>query len=360
MSANEQQAAQETPQASPEADAGPAPSPLPEGAAAARTEPERATGDAGPPGPPTKQQLDLVHVALFGWPMDHLTPVPDLAASHDITEATRKILNSGRFRWDARGSVPLWPGDKWVCADAFGVRIWVNLHDGYVSWGVLHEDWENEEVGFVLRHLRPGDTFLDIGANVGVYTLQAARAVGPGGHVYSIEPRPDTCAMLARSIADNGFAGRCTVFNVALGPHEMLGDISTGNRTTDPGATFVVRRDDGPVRICPLDSLPIPDGRPVKVLKMDIEGYEPLMMEGARAFFRKHRPIVLTEIFPRAIRAVAGRDAMEFFDQFMQLGYVVHRLEGSEVGSRMERADVAAIFDIPTPFNIVCLPGRMP
>ena len=306
--------------------------------------------------PPTLHQLDVLHQALFGWPTDHLTPVPELLRAFNITDAARKILASRRFRWDIRGRVPIWPEDKWVCADAFGLRVWVNLRDGYVSWGVLHEDWENQEIAFVLRHLRPGDAFVDVGANIGVYALQAARAVGPDGHVYCIEPRPDTYGMLVRSIEDNGFAGRCTAFNVALGAQERQGDLNAGHDVLNPGSTFISERDGGPVRVCPLDSLPIGDDRPVRVLKMDIEGFEPAMMDGATAFFAKHRPVVLTEMFPRAIREAAGRTAVEFHDQFTELRYGVHRLDGSTVGARMSRADVAAIDEDAEPFNIVGLP----
>lgn len=315
-------------------------------------------GDGDPRQAPTTQHLNLLHFALFGWPMDHLTPVDKLRSSPNLVEAARTLLNSERFRWDARGVVPLWPRDKWVCTDAWGLRMWVNLHDGYVSWGVLHEDWENEEVGFVVSSLRPGDAFVDVGANVGVYTLQAARAVGPAGHVYSIEPRPDTCRMLTRSIGDNGFADRCTVFNVALGSEDMAADLNTSHDPLNPGATFVTRNNGGAVRVCPLDSLPIPGDRPVRVLKMDIEGFEPLMMDGATAFFSRHRPIIVTEIFPRAIRTVAGRDATEYYDQFTRLGYSVHHLDGNRVGKLMERDGVTAIADITEPFNIVCLPDR--
>ena len=55
---------------------------------------------------------------------------------------------------------------------------------------------------------------------------------------------------------------------------------------------------------------------------------------------------------------MARRDAAEYFDQFMNLGYGVYRLEGDQVGARMQRADIDAIAGITLPFNIVCLPER--
>ena len=100
------------------------------------------------------------------------------------------------------------------------------------------------------------------------------------------------------------------VFNVALGSSEASGSLNTGHDTLNPGSTFITL-DGGSVRIRPLDSLPIPDDRRIGMLKMDIEGFEPVMMDGAKAFFAKHMPIVLTEIFPRAIRHVSGRDATD-------------------------------------------------
>src|ERR1700757_3992531 len=61
------------------------------------------------------------------------------------------------------------------------------------------EDWFEKEVAFLLRWLAPGMTAIDIGANVGAYSLPMARAVGPHGHVFAYEPGSEPRSMIERS-----------------------------------------------------------------------------------------------------------------------------------------------------------------
>src|SRR5690242_20206095 len=65
------------------------------------------------------------------------------------------------------------------------------------------EDWFEKELPFLLRWLRPGMTVIDIGANVGVYSLPLARRVAPHGHVFAYEPGSQPRAMLERSRGHN-------------------------------------------------------------------------------------------------------------------------------------------------------------
>ncbi len=60
----------------------------------------------------------------------------------------------------------------------------------------------------MLSVLRPGDAVIDVGANLGWYTVTLAQAVGPNGHVFAFEPRSDIFAQLERSVQENGFADR--------------------------------------------------------------------------------------------------------------------------------------------------------
>lgn len=304
-----------------------------------------------------KAQLDMVHVAIFGWPLDDLSPVAELMNSRSLQEATHKLLDSGRVRLATRESVPLWPTDKWVCTDFLGLTIWVNLNDSYVARGVLDGDWENQEVGFALDQLRPGDTMVDVGANVGVYTLQAARAVGPEGRVYAFEPQTDIFAMLSRSVADNGFESRVVLENCAVGDRDGPAAIWR-HHANNPGASIITADPvEGAGNVTALKMLDsIRFDAPVKLLKMDIEGFEPLLVAGAQTFLREHRPIIVTEWFPRAIRNVAGTTSSHYFDQLADLGYEIFMLDGRVLGAPFTRTDVARHEDVEEPFNIACMP----
>ena len=108
--------------------------------------------------------------------------------------------------WPAvRRTVPV---PKWVCTELRdGLKLWVDLADIGVSAGCLLNDWEPSTTAFILAALGPGDVFVDVGANIGWFTILAAHRVGVSGHVWAFEPRPGTCGRLADSVSANGFEG---------------------------------------------------------------------------------------------------------------------------------------------------------
>ena len=136
----------------------------------------------------------------------------------------------------------------------------------------LHEP---DDMGLVLHLLRAGDTFFDIGANVGSYTVIAAGAVG--ADVVAAEPIPGTFAKLQRNIRFNDLKvlALCCGISGAPGELRFISDSDTMNRIaleTEHENTTVV-----PVRT--LDSLP---GQP-KLMKIDVEGHEMAVLEGGHS-----------------------------------------------------------------------------
>ena len=108
--------------------------------------------------------------------------------------------------------------DKWVIAIIRdGLRIWINLRDAHVSRGCLNDRYEPAETDFILSQLTKGDNFLDIGANIGWFTILAAHRVGATGRVIAFEPHSDINAALKNSVAENKFDDRVTVHRLALG-----------------------------------------------------------------------------------------------------------------------------------------------
>lgn len=136
---------------------------------------------------------------------------------------------------------------------------------------------EFQDMGFVLHFLRRGDRFLDIGANIGAFTVLAGSVVR--ARVRAVEPHPETAALLARNVAVNALTDRvgieiCAVAQDA-GTGHLTATLDTGNRllATSDGADAVA------VPLTTIDLL-CADGAPV-CLKIDIEGAELDALRGA-------------------------------------------------------------------------------
>jgi FkbM family methyltransferase len=174
-------------------------------------------------------------------------------------------------------------------------RIWLtpavypfvnNLHFitkpgmGYIAHNIYVGLYDFEEMGFLLHFLRPEDTFIDVGANAGAYTLLAAG--GCGARVVAVEPVPATCALLRQNIALNGLEEAVNVQAIGLGaaPDQLYFSVAKADAWN-----HVVLQPDGvtavqSVEVVCLDSLTatvIP-----ALLKIDVEGYEYEVLAGAQ------------------------------------------------------------------------------
>ncbi|HMH23195.1 MAG TPA: FkbM family methyltransferase [Puia sp.] len=139
---------------------------------------------------------------------------------------------------------------------------------------------EFEDMAFILHVLREDDLFADIGANIGVYTILAAK--NAGSKVVSIEPIPGTFEKLRRNAELNQLAGRVELLCYGVGDkhaslrftkgYDTVNHVVGENETFDSNAVIEV-----PVR--PLDELLA--GRQPAFIKMDVEGFEWPALKGA-------------------------------------------------------------------------------
>ena len=144
--------------------------------------------------------------------------------------------------------------------------------------------WEDPDVfrqdtEFFRRWLRPGDNVVDCGANVGLLTLVAASRVGPAGTVHAVEAHPRIVGFLRANIDLNG-ASNVKVVHAAVGEKE--GTIEFSDAAADEGNHILPAGKGIAVTMKPLDAM-VPAGTRVRLLKLDVEGYEKLVLEGARA-----------------------------------------------------------------------------
>lgn len=173
----------------------------------------------------------------------------------------------------------------------------VTRHD-HISSQVFAGTFERREHEVFSSLVRPGMTVLDIGANVGFYSLIASKLAGPEGRVVAFEPSERERRRLAAHLRLNR-ARNVTVRAHALGERDEIATLHVVDES-DSGCNSFRPGNVGPttatvVDVKRLDDC-IPSGRPVDVVKLDVEGAELAVLRGGERLFRQARPVLLCEI----------------------------------------------------------------
>lgn len=175
------------------------------------------------------------------------------------------------------------------------------------------ETWFEKEPAFLRRWLRPGMVAIDIGANLGVYSLPMARLVGPSGRVFAFEPGSEARRHLQRSREING-ASHLHISPLALSDGKRSGRLVFGQ--SSELNTLNAAGEGEAVDISSLDDeargWPAPD-----FVKIDAEGEEERILAGGQEFFARHSPLVMFE--------VSASDKMRLRHLFEAMGYRVFR-----------------------------------
>jgi len=193
--------------------------------------------------------------------------------------------------------------------------------------------------------VKPGTVFHDIGANIGFFSLIAARRVGPDGRVVAFEPLADNVECIRDNAERNGF-GNIEIHEVALtdrsGPVELLVAEHPGGSTIAPDSAPPDLRGRESVTGVTLDELissgavPEPD-----VVKIDVEGAEPQVLAGMTDTIARTRPVLVCEFDDEsAQRCDEKREAFE--SMITEMGYDVRRLRPSYDGAGWQVAHVVA------------------
>ncbi|MCX6998460.1 MAG: FkbM family methyltransferase [Kiritimatiellaeota bacterium] len=180
--------------------------------------------------------------------------------------------------------------------DRYGFDLLLDVRDPAISRPLLLSgDYEPHVASALGAVLRPDTRLLDLGANIGFFSLLAATRC-PHGRVFSLEPDPNNFRLLSASIALNGLDDRITASHVH-GPQPHFCEVRT-------------------VR---LDELLAQET--VDVIKLDIEGHEPLALRGAEGLLRRCRPVILMEFSPGNIINIARTRPKDLLTFLRDLGY---------------------------------------
>jgi FkbM family methyltransferase len=183
-----------------------------------------------------------------------------------------------------------------------------------------------------------GSTVVDVGANIGFFTLRLARWVGPTGRVIAIEPEARNADSLRRRVSRAGLSD--IVICVQAAAADQAGQLRLALNPGHPADHHLA--DDGePVAAVTLDEL-VGTGRPpVTLIKIDVQGAEAMVLAGARRVIEAHRPALFVEVHEPSL-ARLGSSRRELIEMIVQLGYSGHRLTRSGIGAREEPDELIA------------------
>jgi FkbM family methyltransferase len=184
--------------------------------------------------------------------------------------------------------------------------------------------------------LFPGATFFDLGASYGLYTLAAARAIGPSGRVFAFEPSAEALASLRDHLVLNNVTDRVETLQAAVSDRsgsvsffEQDGYGTLAREITETGHEYL----HGTLRRADVDATTIDEfcgarGVWPDVLKIDVDGAEGKVLRGAVAFFGRRRGVVLLEMHPWAVQQL-GDEEDELLRWLEKAGWM-HRLISSD------------------------------
>jgi FkbM family methyltransferase len=262
----------------------------------------------------------------------------------------------GRFAFVRGANNFLVKSFKQTYAEVQGHKMFLDATDSLsLSVNGIYEPFETE---LLHRLVKPGETVIDIGANIGYYTLILARLVGERGKVYAFEPDPTNYELLKRNIELNGYKNVVPVMKATSNKNGTLRlYLCRDNQAMH--RVYESQYCDGFIEIeaVRLDDYFAEREEQIDFIKIDIEGAEYAALEGMTTLLRRsQRATLVTEYTPIAIKEF-GLEPQEYLRLLMNFGFKFKRID--EENNRVEPMDIDQLVEIYTPdkeyvINLLC------
>jgi FkbM family methyltransferase len=201
--------------------------------------------------------------------------------------------------------------------------------DPFLQYVLVRGDRDTEAtLGAVLRRgIKPGDVVIDVGANIGWFTLMAAKQAGPEGLVIAFEPEPRNFAWLKQNVdlnecknvrleqkALSDKAGSIRLYLSQTNENHSIAPMEGGRGSID-------------VEAIRFDDYPLGSSKPIRWIKIDTEGAEGLIVKGMRETLKSPELVgVVMEFNPVQLKP-AGTDPLALLHEVHDLGFTVHRID---------------------------------
>jgi FkbM family methyltransferase len=206
--------------------------------------------------------------------------------------------------------------------------IYVDPLEPFIGRGIAAGNYEPGVEAIFRKCVRPGMTVLDIGANVGFFTMLAASLVGPEGRVVAFEPNSNNVRMLEASRRANGFEN---VQVHCLAASDAPGILAFDTAYSNGIAASLGSSVDGLLGTAIIPAIDadrlLADDQPVHFIKIDVEGGEYRALNGMRRTLSRYRPTIVSEFYPGVLGSVSGVSPEEYLRFLMGQKYSIAVVE---------------------------------
>jgi FkbM family methyltransferase len=211
----------------------------------------------------------------------------------------------------------------------------INLYKDSILSRLIYDGFEKEETDYLVSILNEGDIFIDIGTNIGLFSLIASKIVGIEGKVLSFEPTPMTFSRLNENVKLNNLKN-IDIRNIGLSDKKGELTFYVSNNGYDAWNSFAPSQDNKleisiqvPVSTLDIELKDI-DQSKIKLVKIDVEGWEKFVLYGGKDFLVKYNPIVMVE-FTEENTFNAGYAVHEIYDLMQDFGYSWYIFKNGEL-----------------------------
>ena len=194
-------------------------------------------------------------------------------------------------------------------------RLILNKEDPVVSGAVSFGVYEKFETKLLRNEVKPGMVIVDIGANIGYYTLILAGLTGASGKLYAFEPDPANFGYLQKTTKLNNLTN-VELFNVALGDRDGVVSLYLSESNKGDHRIYDVEKEGRKkldIKMIRLDDVLEKNGFKADLVKMDVQGAEGLVLEGAKKTIAMNPDLIIyTEFWPDGLKN-SGADPMKIF-----------------------------------------------
>lgn len=258
---------------------------------------------------------------LLGRNPDVETELPYLAVlsgKKNYREMLGDILASNEFQTQ----FSFIPSGHILMAELEDFKFWFNTSDREMGVPMGFGAYEHDAVSFLKDVVTPGMVCWDIGAQTGFFTCLLSRLVGTSGEVISYEPLPKSFDLMVRNIKENDFESIARTINAACS--NVTGEIPMMLASQ----MFIVDKNSKDtikipcVRLDEASHERLPD-----LIKIDVEGHEPAVLEGLERVLQRCSPLLMMELNEYWLTSCSQKSSGEVIRDLNKLGYTVFRME---------------------------------